>query len=281
MPDTSLSSSVKYLPVYSLKKTFKYIQNINDGRKLFKSYINLIMIWAGAIFGGLFPFVIWENSVKYASHFFYVDPNWFIAVCVVLCSISLFSNGFYIVSKTCFYAFNYYHFGNMHSVFRPITESQIKRISNARITINDLHIVLQRPQILTIHSELLTALKNKREKHKIKAAYEKFMHSDIIGAMIESPFVAHTIASTFDTTNDTTARAIRHKYTALSMVTDLVNNPEECSLEGRLMRMGKHIREMQEELTELLELAQQNDVMSIDSGSGRSSIELTHIDNNV
>lgn len=271
-----MSSSLKYLPIYAIKKTFKYTQNISDERKLFKSWMHLISIWLGIGFGAVFPFFVWEDSVKFASKFFYVDPNWFISLMVVLTSISLFSNITYGLSKGVFYIYNYCQYNHFHSIFAPITESQIRKITGCQITLNDVNLILDRSQVLTIHRELLSTLKNKREKHKIKNAYEKFMSGDVIGAMIESPFVSHVIATTYDNNNDTTvSRAIRNKYTTLYMVTDRVNNPSECTLEGRLTRFGNRLKELQEEVVELLELAKQNEVMSVTSESTRSSIELS------
>jgi len=269
-----MSSSVKYLPIYAIKKTFKYTQNINDGRKLFKSWMHLISIWLGIGFGAIFPFFVWTDSVEFASKFFYVDPNWFISLMVVLTSISLFSNVSYGLSKGLFYFYNYCQYGHFHSIFAPITETQVQKITGCRIQLSDLTLVLDRPQVLTIHRELLTTLKNKREKHKIKHAYEKFMAGDVTGAMIESPYVSHVIATTYDNNNTAVSRAIRSKYTTLYMVTDRVNNPQECTLEGRLVRFNNKLRELQEEVVELLDLAKENEVMSITTESTRSSIEL-------
>ena len=278
MAGESSSSSIKYLPIYALKKNFKYIQNLKDGHKPIKSVCCLTAIWSGIAFGALFPFFVWPGSVEFASDFFFVDPNWFIALMVVLTSISVCSNAFYLSVKSCFYLNNYLRHGHIHTIFKPITSSQIERISAAQICLKDRVILLDRTQILTIHAELLEILKNKKDKPKIKQAYEKFMKGDVVGAMIESPLVSHKIAETFEASNVVPAHDIRHKYTPISLITDRVSNPAECTVMGRIARIANILRECQEELVELSEIAASTSTCttpSLRARTPRDSIELS------
>lgn len=280
MTDSTLSSTLKNIPIYGILKSVKYANDILHSRKLLKSYSCIIAIWGGVLIGGIFPFFIWDDCIRFTSELFYVDPNWFISIIIVLCCISFFSNFLYAFVKLMFYMYNYVSYGNIHSTFRPLSEKRINFLKSVKIKIDDIELYLLESQIRQIHENILNILKNKNEKEQttIKLAFEKFMKGDVIGAMLISPVFSYIISESFNiqslninSTNDVSL-IIKRKYTGLSMITLKVNNPVEATFIGRLNRLIEATTNMLEELSELQELVKNNDMMSLSGSENGGSI---------
>jgi len=271
MSSNSSASSLKYIPVYSLKKSLKYVQNINKGRKKGRSVCYLFAIWCGLVFGVCFPLFIWHDARATASEWFYVDPNWFVSLMVLLVSMSFFSNVFYFIMKAVFWVYNYYLYGSISFIERPISDTTISKITGCVITSGNQTFTLHSTQVLRIHRELLIVLRNKKDKPRIKHAFEKFLEGNVMSAMVESPLVAQIIAKSFSST-PAISEEIFNKYTGISMVSDAVPNPAESHIQGRLGRLARKVDEIQAELSEMVMILEDHEFR--DPNSVRSSIEL-------
>lgn len=274
MSQQNIHSSLKHLPIWGIKKTFKYLTNIKTGRKLLKSYTCILSIWTGVIFGIVFPFYIWKKMDKVVGESFHVDPGWVLTTLIVLGCISTFSNVFYLAVKCIYYSHNYLKYGNIHTTYRPIKQSDIDRIAKSEVLLNSkVTMKLTVDQIKNIHYEIVNLLKNKKEKEKtnIKLAFEKFMNGDVVGAMLMSPLISYKIAQLQEDTAN--ADIITEKFTNLSMVTEKIENPSETAIPSRLKRIRNRAQTQIDEIEDILELLEDLDLMSINEDT-KSSIEL-------
>jgi hypothetical protein len=261
--------SFKDVLFYGIKMFFKNVQNIKDNRKLIKSWVSIILISVGGLFGGLLPFLI-NAIIEWVAYILqYQETNWLTNI-ITFCIFFVIGTSLgAVISKL---SFNMYYFTKYNSTniqYVPLSRLKKKYI----IDVNQFQIKLEgriyhldENQIYSIDENIINIILSKKratDRRQLKTAHERFRDGRVVEAMVTHAIIVYLIQNELNTTLNIPQEPkdlLSKVYTPIA----LNNNSEmyaykiESDLSTKILVIKHQIQELMkyiEDLEECIEVA--------------------------
>jgi hypothetical protein len=250
----------KKIATYGINMFFKYLSNIRENRKIYKSWVCIIFILLGGIAGMIITLFVSNIRESVALLLQYNQSNWltniitFIVLIVVGTSI-----GSIVGNLLCkLYYYNKYGCTNIQYVPLSSLKNYTLNIDKFSFKYRNTIIKLTEQQIFNIDENIIKFILAKKtiDRKILKTAHERFRAGNVVESMLSNPFIIYLI----DNELGEKGHAISEFYTPLSILSNNNISPENGNLITRINVMLEIVNKLSIDIIEVKHLIELSEI---------------------